>query len=100
MVDRRSFIGTSTLGTAAIVFDGPLTKLFAQVRAGTPGATAAWVAFARTGNPNHKGLPNWPPFSANERPTMIFNNECRVVNDPYREERLAMNALQPARPSL
>ncbi len=50
----------------------------------------AWVAFARTGNPNHKGIPNWTPFNAGERPTMIFNNECRLVNDPYREERLAV----------
>jgi para-nitrobenzyl esterase len=61
---------------------------------------SAWVAFARTGNPNHKGLPNWQLFSANERKTMIFNNECRVVNDPYREERLAVNVRQPARQSL
>jgi hypothetical protein len=28
---------------------------------------------------------------------MIFNNECRAVNDPYREERLAIAAAQPAR---
>ncbi|HEX4594603.1 MAG TPA: carboxylesterase/lipase family protein [Bryobacteraceae bacterium] len=50
----------------------------------------AWVAFARTGNPNHKGLPNWPAFSTDQRPTMIFNNECKTVNDPGKEERLAI----------
>ncbi len=49
----------------------------------------AWIAFARTGNPNHKGLPEWKPYSAAERPTMIFDNECRLVNDPRREDRLA-----------
>ena len=59
----------------------------------------AWVAFARTGNPNHKGLPNWEPFTADQRATMIFNTECRAVNDPYRAARLAVAALQPARPS-
>ena len=26
--------------------------------------SAAWVAFARTGNPNHKGMPRWEPFTA------------------------------------
>ena len=24
----------------------------------------AWVAFARTGSPNHSGIPNWPAFDA------------------------------------
>ena len=59
--------------------------------------SSAWVAFARTGNPNHKGLPKWDPFTADRRATMIFNNECRAVTDPYREERLAVAAAQPAR---
>jgi para-nitrobenzyl esterase len=59
----------------------------------------AWVAFARSGNPNHKGLPSWDPFTAERRATMIFNNECRAVNDPYRDERLAVVAAQPARQS-
>jgi para-nitrobenzyl esterase len=54
----------------------------------------AWVAFARTGNPNHSGLPNWRPFDANQRATMIFNTECKLVNDPYREERLTLQALR------
>lgn len=49
----------------------------------------AWIAFARTGNPNHNRIPNWPAYSVERRPTMIFNNECRIENDPYRAERLA-----------
>lgn len=55
--------------------------------------SAAWAAFAKTGNPNAKGLPHWPAFTAEERATMIFNNECKLVNDPYKEERLAIAAL-------
>ena len=51
--------------------------------------SGAWAAFARSGNPNHKGIPRWSPFDAGQRATMIFNTECRAVNDPYREERLA-----------
>jgi para-nitrobenzyl esterase len=57
----------------------------------------AWVAFARTGNPNHSGLPKWQPFDAERRSTMMFNTECRAVDDPYREERLAIAATQAAR---
>jgi para-nitrobenzyl esterase len=52
--------------------------------------SAAWVAFARTGNPNHPGIPNWPAYDAKNRATMLINNEWKAVNDPHREERLAM----------
>jgi para-nitrobenzyl esterase len=57
----------------------------------------AWAAFARSGNPNHKGLPNWPAFNTTERSTMIFNNECAVVNDPAGAERVAFGALMAQR---
>jgi para-nitrobenzyl esterase len=52
--------------------------------------SAAWAAFARSGNPNHPDLPNWPAFNPTSYPTMILGNDCRVVNDPNREERLAL----------
>ena len=57
--------------------------------------SSAWAAFARTGNPNHKGLPKWPAFKTDQRATMIFDNQCKVVDDPHGEERLALVALQP-----
>jgi para-nitrobenzyl esterase len=56
--------------------------------------SAAWAAFARTGNPNHKGLPEWPAFNTTERATMFLDNTCKIVNDPNREERLALTALR------
>ncbi|HJZ73308.1 MAG TPA: carboxylesterase family protein [Vicinamibacterales bacterium] len=59
--------------------------------------SSGWVAFARSGNPNTKLLPKWDPFTAATRATMIFNNDCRAVNDPYRQERLAIAAVQPPR---
>jgi para-nitrobenzyl esterase len=49
-----------------------------------------WIAFARTGDPNTSKLPNWPAFNATERPTMVINNQSKVVSDPIREQRLAM----------
>jgi para-nitrobenzyl esterase len=52
--------------------------------------SGAWVAFARTGNPNHALLPKWEPFAVASRQTMIFGHECRLLADPYREERLAV----------
>jgi para-nitrobenzyl esterase len=56
--------------------------------------STAWAAFARSGNPSHAGLPTWPAFNTSQRATMILDNECRVVNDPNGEERLALLALR------
>ena len=55
--------------------------------------SAAWVAFARTGNPNHRGLPQWNPYDLKDRATMLLNYTCEVVNDPQRQERLAIESL-------
>jgi para-nitrobenzyl esterase len=56
--------------------------------------SAAFASFARTGNPNHADLPNWPAFNTRAYPTMVFGNECKVMNDPNREERLALKAIR------
>ena len=40
--------------------------------------SAAWINFARSGNPNHKGLPNWPAYNAGNTSTMHFDNKCAV----------------------
>ncbi len=58
--------------------------------------STAWAAFARTGNPNTPGLPHWPAYDTQSRATMIFNDACKVVDDPGRDERLAISALPPA----
>jgi para-nitrobenzyl esterase len=42
----------------------------------------AWLSFARTGNPSHPGLPAWPAYTAQQRATMVFNDTCKVLNDP------------------
>jgi para-nitrobenzyl esterase len=43
--------------------------------------SGAWVNFARTGNPSHAGLPEWPAYSAGKRATMVFDAPCAVRND-------------------
>jgi len=60
--------------------------------------SAAWAAFARNGNPNHRGIPSWRAYNLEERPTMVFGGErSQVENDPYREARSIFAALPPAR---
>ena len=48
----------------------------------------AWIAFARTGNPNHDNIPEWLPYS-DKRETMILDKETRVENAPFETERKA-----------
>jgi para-nitrobenzyl esterase len=44
--------------------------------------STAWVSFARTGNPNHDGLPHWPTYTSERRATMQFDRQCEVRNNP------------------
>jgi para-nitrobenzyl esterase len=56
--------------------------------------SAAWTAFARSGNPSTKGLPQWPAYNTEQRPTMILGNDCKVTNDPNREELAALTSIK------
>ncbi len=47
----------------------------------------SWISFAKTGNPNHPGLPAWPSFNEQKGAMMIFNKTSRVAIDPDREAR-------------
>ena len=45
-----------------------------------------WVNFARTGNPNAKGLPYWPTFDDSKPTTMQFSNGASLIMRPNREQ--------------
>ena len=47
----------------------------------------ALLAFARTGSPNHPGLPVWTPYSLERRETMVLDLPPRMENDPRGDER-------------
>lgn len=38
----------------------------------------AWAQFARTGDPNGEGLPAWPPYTAQKRSCMCYNDVTMV----------------------
>jgi para-nitrobenzyl esterase len=46
----------------------------------------AWAKFARTGNPSQPGL-TWLPSDPDGNQTMVWDNECRMVDDPESEAR-------------
>ena len=79
--------------TAELQFCFDNTKRCEQGTGNTPEAQAlakkmatAWANFARTGNPSQPGL-TWTPTDPVHCKTMIFDNECRMVDDPESEAR-------------
>jgi para-nitrobenzyl esterase len=74
--------------TAELAFCFDNTKRCEQGTGNTPEAqklaktmATAWANFARTGNPSQPGLP-WEPFEPVRGRTMVFDNRCRMEDDP------------------
>ena len=59
--------------------------------------SGAWVAFARTGNPNHGGIPAWNAWDPQRWPTMVFDKETVARDDPFGDERRALAKLPNGR---
>ncbi len=79
--------------TAELAFCFDNTKRCEQGTGNGPEAQAlakkmatAWANFARTGNPSQPGL-TWEPFDPARCQTMVFDNNCRMVDDPEGEVR-------------
>jgi para-nitrobenzyl esterase len=79
--------------TAELQFCFDNTKRCEQGTGNTPEAqalakkmAAAWAAFATTGNPGLPGL-KWTPTDPTSNQAMIWDNECRMVDDPDGEAR-------------
>ena len=50
----------------------------------------SFLNFARTGNPNGGGLPNWKPYTAEKGETMVLNDQSMLALDPDREARKSL----------
>jgi para-nitrobenzyl esterase len=79
--------------TAELQFCFDNTKRCEQGTGNTPEAQAlakkmasSWATFAATGNPSVPGL-KWDATDPETNKTMIWDNECRMVNDPDGEAR-------------
>jgi para-nitrobenzyl esterase len=57
--------------------------------------STAWATFARTGKPGAPDLPDWKPYTVEDRQTMILNYDSALISDPRREDRLAVEKIGP-----
>jgi len=49
--------------------------------------SSAWVAFAKTGDPNSSVNPHWTPYDPVKRSTMMFDVDAKCEEDPRKEIR-------------
>lgn len=67
--------------------EGAITGNGPQARAMAAVVSECFIAFAKSGNPNHAALPPWQPYRLPERHTMIFNLPPHQENDPRGAQR-------------
>jgi para-nitrobenzyl esterase len=66
---------------------GSITGTGGDARAMSAQMSDAFIAFARTGNPNTPAIPEWRPYTLPGRETMVFNVPSQLVDDPRGAER-------------
>lgn len=52
----------------------------------------SWANFAATGNPNAEGLPQWAPYTPDNKEMLIYDYKCEVKKDFDRKIQEIMNA--------
>lgn len=50
--------------------------------------SSALIAFARSGDPNHAGIPAWAPYRLPRRQTLLFDERSTLADDPRGGERV------------
>jgi para-nitrobenzyl esterase len=55
----------------------------------------AWVAFARTSDPNHAGIPHWDPYTPDTRASLVFADETVAENDHRADFRKLWDGINP-----
>jgi para-nitrobenzyl esterase len=57
--------------------DGPIADVVSDT----------WLTFARTGDPNHAGVADWPVYTTDGRETVALDVRSGIVTDPFRDAR-------------
>jgi para-nitrobenzyl esterase len=65
-----AFVFDNTARCENMTGNGPAARALAAKM------SEAWIHFARSGDPNHPGIPRWKPFDPDTNGTMVFDDEC------------------------
>jgi para-nitrobenzyl esterase len=90
-LDTRLPLGLRAMHTAEL----PLTIGLSprpEADALTAQISSAWAAFARSGDPNHAGLPRWRPYRPGNQQTMVFNETSKSGPDSQAAPRTLLYA--------
>jgi para-nitrobenzyl esterase len=92
-------LGAAHAAEIAFVFSNATASANARpgARAVEDAMSEAWIAFAKTGNPNHAGMPMWPTYDTATRAVMVFDATTAVANDPRASERKVWIGKAPVR---
>ena len=75
------------LAFGTLAAEGSITGISSDARRVSDMLGGAFAALARTGGPNHAGLPEWRPYSLERRETLVLDLPPRMADDPRGEER-------------
>ena len=50
--------------------------------------SALWAGFAHESRPHAPHVPTWPAYTLRNRATLWIDAQCKIINDPDRQERL------------
>jgi para-nitrobenzyl esterase len=75
-----------------LVFDnidrqGSLTGTSADAQKVADQMSEAFIAFAKTGDPNTRAIPKWEPYQLPRRQTLLFDTQSSLADDPRGKER-------------
>ena len=97
---RKTWKGAPHATEIPFVFDTVAARygkdLASPDEATAKAALAYWVAFAKTGDPDGEGRPNWPQYSASEDQLMNFTNAGPVAERDAWQARLDLTEASAA----
>ena len=80
------FGNLGTMGPMSARSDSPEDKALSEL------ISAYWINFARTGDPNAQGLPEWPSFDEKEQSVMYFDGKPGAIKHPNLDKIMAFDA--------
>ena len=84
--EMEARLGVGGVANAVSPLISALRPLFALTRTArqlSAQMQRAWIAFARTGDPSHEELPDWPAYDGDGAATLELSSDPRLLHAPF-----------------